>query len=921
MKRILATALVLMIVLALCPLGVFAADSGECGENLVWSFNGSTGVLSITGTGAMTDYIPYDNAPTPWDGYLEDIIVVNIGDGVTSIGKCAFYGCVNLKSAHIPDSVTSIGRAAFNSCAALEEITIPENVVELGATVFAFCPNLKTVNIFGSVSSIGSMAFADCTSLKSITVPEGAKTVDSSAFSGCTSLETISLPESLETIYGEAFEGCTSLKSIDIPDKVSYIDTRAFYGCTALEEAKLPASLTLIRLYTFYNCTSLKSIVVPEGVEAIEENAFMKCAALSEVTLPNSLKTIEGWVFNEVDITKVTYYGTEADWQAIAISPGNDELKNAKRYYEDVPDVPDTPDDTTLPTWKNESDWTIIDEEGSVAFPNAYGYVFTIDDIDGVIDGEDSSLITTSTDYAECNPAWAVSVALKATETEDVYRVVGIFENPGIGSVSHINWSETSMVFVVHSATTNPALAEESGYHNWKSRAAALALNVGESVMIDNMKMIVQNRDGSFTPIESDPIVPGPTEPATEGTCGDDLTWKFDETTGVITISGEGDMYNYEYDRDTEGYTTPWYELRDVIAEVVIEEGVTGIGDYAFKNCVNVEGISVCEGVKSLGIYAFSDCDKVVSISIPDSVTEMSVGVFDNSDKLETVDMPERLDTKDISIFYGCVSLKSVVIPEGVEWLGDCFAYCKSLTSVTLPDSITLIGHAAFYECESLETIELPDSVETISMAAFEKCKNLKTVELPEKLTEIMSLVFYGCESLESVVIPENVTEIGMSAFDGCGALTSVTIPKGVTTISSYAFYNCNSLETVYFGGTEEEWNAISVGGDNDPLLNAEIVFNYCPHEKCEWNVLEDGTKEKVCNKCGEVLETLGADERIPNDINGDNKFNVFDYVMVKNACLNGTDDEALLEILDINGDGRFNLFDYVAIKAAYFAQ
>ncbi len=152
---------------------------------------------------------------------------------------------------------------------------------------------------------------------------------------------------------------------------------------------------------------------------------------------------------------------------------------------------------------------------------------------------------------------------------------------------------------------------------------------------------------------------------------------------------------------------------------------------------------------------------------------------------------------------------------------------------------------------------------------------------------------------------------------------TSFVIPDSVTSIGDYAFDGCTGLTTVYYSGSEEEWNAISIDDYNDELLNAEIIFNYgdCKHEKGEWKVLEDGTKEKVCTECGEVLETLGADERIPNDINGDDKFNVFDYISVKNGVMKGTEDEELLIYLDVNGDGRINMFDYVAIKAAYFAQ
>ncbi len=360
----------------------------------------------------------------------------------------------------------------------------------------------------------------------------------------------------------------------------------------------------------------------------------------------------------------------------------------------------------------------------------------------------------------------------------------------------------------------------------------------------------------------------------TSGKCGENISWSFDKASGTLTISGEGDMYNFEYDRDTEGYTSPWYALRNDITEVIIEYGVTSLGDYAFIGSLNIKSVSICDGLTYVGMYAFSDCDSLLRVSLPNTVTEMGVDVFYRCDKLENVDMPESLDTMDLMIFHDCPSLKSIIVPEGVEWISDnCFDSCTSLTSVTLPDSLTKIGYSAFY----------------------------------------------ACESLESIVIPEGVEFIGFAAFSECKGLISVAIPKSVTEISMDAFWGCDSLTTVIYSGTDENWNAIDIGRYNDALINA--YNNKCAHEKTEWNVLDDGTKEKVCTNCGVTLETLTADEFIPNDVNGDNKFNVFDYVSVKTACMYGSDDEALLARADVNGDGKVNMFDYAAVKAAYFAQ
>ncbi len=223
-----------------------------------------------------------------------------------------------------------------------------------------------------------------------------------------------------------------------------------------------------------------------------------------------------------------------------------------------------------------------------------------------------------------------------------------------------------------------------------------------------------------------------PTETPTlaSGTCGDNVTWTLDEA-GVLTISGTGDMEDYEVSS-----SVPWYGKRSSIKSVVLEEGVTSIGVYAFRTCISLE-----------------------SITIPDSVT---------------------------SIGYRA------------------FQYCKSLESIVIPDSVTSIGDDAFYGCSSLTSVIIPDGVMSIGESAF--CV---------------------CVSLASITIPDSVTSIGNYVFSGCSSLASVTIPDSVTSIGNYVFSGCSSLETVYYTGTEAEWNAISIGLGNEYLTDATIVYNY----------------------------------------------------------------------------------------------
>lgn len=178
-------------------------------------------------------------------------------------------------------------------------------------------------------------------------------------------------------------------------------------------------------------------------------------------------------------------------------------------------------------------------------------------------------------------------------------------------------------------------------------------------------------------------------------------------------------------------------------------------------------------------------------------------------------DLPEEYTVKQgtYGIAYGALSrldviygghVKKVTVPDGVQALVGSFEGCASLEEVVLPDSLSSIGYGAFDACDSLMSVTIGDGVTIIDKAAFSYCISLESITIPDSVTSIGEGAFYMCESLTSIVIPDSVTSIGEGAFAGC-----------------------ESLETVYYTGSEEEWNEIGICGGNEPLLNAEIVFNY----------------------------------------------------------------------------------------------
>ena len=232
--------------------------------------------------------------------------------------------------------------------------------------------------------------------------------------------------------------------------------------------------------------------------------------------------------------------------------------------------------------------------------------------------------------------------------------------------------------------------------------------------------------------------------------------------------------------------------------DVVIPEGVTSIGDWAFWGCRSLTSVVIPDGVTSIGDSAFAGCSSLTSIVIPEGVTYIGREAFRYCSSLTSVVIPEGVTSINDGAFYDCASLASIVIPKGVKSIGAwAFQYCSSLTSVVIPKSVTSIGDGAFRGCINLTSVVIPESVTSIGDWAFVYCSSLASVVIPEGVTSIGGEAFARCKSLTRVVIPEGVTSIGIWAFQDCSSLTSVVIPRSVTGIGKDAFGKCPSLNAI----------------------------------------------------------------------------------------------------------------------------
>lgn len=291
------------------------------------------------------------------------------------------------------------------------------------------------------------------------------------------------------------------------------------------------------------------------------------------------------------------------------------------------------------------------------------------------------------------------------------------------------------------------------------------------------------------------------------GSCGDDAIWKLTDN-GVLTISGNGATQDYSYPY------VQWNGYESQIQQVVVEEGITRLGNYLFYNCRSLEQVTLpstvadigngvfygCHnlaelilpnGVTSIGNNAFGSCISLTEIILPNSVRNIGEGVFSSCSNLESVTLSENLTSLGNASFSGCQKLVTVNIPASVTEIGDrTFSSCSSLKDVTLPNGITRIGDYAFYGCSKLTKLILPDSVETLGNNAFRECGSLKTIHLSDKLTEIPVGAFCYDRALTSVTIPEGVTKVGIQAFYECTNLREITLPSSLKEIEKEAFYD-----------------------------------------------------------------------------------------------------------------------------------
>ena len=657
---------------------------GTCGESITWHLSLSTGVLTVSGSGAMPNF---DANGAPWYSYRGKIKSVVMDEGITTIGDYAFDGLANMTAISMSDGITSIGKNAFYDCGKLTAIDLPDGLTEIGVSAFCNCKALTAVTLPDSITKIGNQAFRYCNGLTSVALPAGITAVPSAVFANCDSLKEVVLHDRITKIGSYAFDSCTALTDVVLPESLTLIGQSAFSGCAALTAIDIPDSVTAIDMDAFSG-SALEYLALPDGIEAIDGVVY-NCYALKAVYLPKSIVEITELTFNSCSaLTDVYYGGSKLDWKDIIIGENNDELLNAAFHY------------------------------------NASGLP------------EDMETVNpTPTPVATPAPTAAPTPTVAPTTTPE--------------------------------PTTAPTPTVES----------------------------------TVKPVTT----PNPNMP--NGKCGENATWEFNTSTGTLTISGEGEMFE---SFGTEDDNAPWYSYRNKITTVVVEPGITSLSFCSFYNLQRLKNVSLPEGLTKIGTSAFNNCQALESVTIPGTVTELGSAVFSD-----------------------CASLKEIRIPDSVTKMGEMvFFNCTALKSVVLSKNITELPFNAFNTCTSLTDIRLHDGLKTIGDSAFSNCSALKEIYIPETVTDISFHAFSTCRALETVAIPEGVTILSRGTFSNCHELKSVSLPKSLVEVEQEAFLDCHKLSDVNYEGSEADWNDVIIAKSNmdgsaNILLTSKVTIHY----------------------------------------------------------------------------------------------
>ncbi|MBQ7337485.1 MAG: leucine-rich repeat protein [Clostridia bacterium] len=784
------------------------------------------GTLSIAPqvSGAMSTMTNYTQGNAPWSSYSSSIKTVKVEAGVLNIGTYAFYGLTNLTSVTIGENVSRIGAYAFYNCSKLPSVVLPASVVIIEDYAFYGCVALTAASsplAYGeiTISTVGG----GNASLMGVLAYASSGTTDSGSCG-----------------VGVTYAYNTNTKTLEISGSgmmTDYVSSTTTPWQAYRQDVKyilVGDGVRSIGNYAFADMMNVQAVSIGNAVNTIGASALKNCAKLTYITLPENVFYVYSGAFSGCSSLAIATYA--GDRSALTIMDGNYELSNALNYGNSTggsTSTPTVPDYGTVPG--TEIFWqfsagalilysTVSSGEALPSFASASSapWAHRASQITSIT----MHGITSIGSYAFAGMTQLSSVTFASNTTQ-----IGSYAFMGASSLRSLSLPSsltTIMAYAFYSCTgvvaTTPNTLAQMTLYTFGNEGLVLNYNGGSTT---------GGNTGSG----------GTTTPDTNtGSCGVNLIYTFDETTGTLNISGTGAMETF-----ANAAYAPWYEHIYDIKHIVISDGVTNISAYAFYHAYNLETLRMGNTLTRIGSYAFNLCRNLTSAYVDVASSAITIetgnvylqnvltyGTGNGSSSNPGTTTPSISNTitgTNVTWSFDALSgaliiagtgaipdysassgtpwyaynsyIKRISVYSGVTSIGDnAFAGMTGVVDVFVAGTVTSIGEGAFRGCSSIETMQLSSGLETIESAAFRGCAALKTLALPTTLKSLGSDAFRECVSLESVSIPASVTTLANDVFNNCIALEDVTFAEGLTSIGDRAFLGCVSLKALDFPAT-----------------------------------------------------------------------------------------------------------------------
>ncbi len=585
--------------------------AGTCGENLRWEINYEKKRLNIRGQGAMEEYIVVS---PPW-AYLNDYInQISIGAGVTSITDYVFYNQVNVTKVSIPESVTSIGAQAFLGCSSLKEVTLTNKKVEIGEHALGFIPNYSTdipdkISGFVLKGYTGSTAesyakangitfvslndqdvvegecgayltwrYTKATGLLEIMgnglMPDFSNSGDNlppwSEIVGAENIKSISMEDTVNSIGAYAFSGMTKVKILKLPHDLWSVGDHALEGCTALAQVQFNDELGEIGEYGFAGCTSLTAVNLPEDFCKLRDHAFENCKSIKKIVLPMGIG------YYNANLGQIGCYAFAgcSGLTDLVVKNAQDISKGCFQNCTSLKNV--TFSDRTV--FIEESAFEGCTSLAAITLPEYLYYV-------GARAFYNCPSLKLVTDNCRREP-----------EDRDYMKVFMSGYNIGAKAFGYLSSTGT--------AEEKVSGLTIRGYE----RAASVAYAKENGIKYE--------------------IIPYPVS----GSCGDHATWNYNTKTKTLTVKGTGATIDWETEFISEAeYTSipnEWFGWNFDVKKIVVEEGITIIGNCTFMVMENVTEISLPDSLKEIRDGSFYALNSLKEIHFPKKIQKISDQAF-----------------------------------------------------------------------------------------------------------------------------------------------------------------------------------------------------------------------------------------------------------------------------------------------------